>query len=187
MAGVRPILLHLALLAAFGVWIPRAKGIDFFDPEVLGAYACLGLIFAGPAVVQSSAEGFAPPLVLAIARIVTGILYGEAVVTALLGTGIATIYILLGGHYIPTPDWPSLASCALFGLCGAAMAASLAAWLASQFSRKTATAALRVLFFSLLILFYYRGPWLTDVALKGAAICFALTAIFLFLLRRACR
>jgi hypothetical protein len=187
LAGLRPILLHLALLAAFGVWIPRAKGIDFFEPEVLGAYACLGLIFAGPAVAQSSAEGFAPPFALAIARIVTGVLYGEAVVAALIGTGIATIHILLRGHYIPSPDWPSLASCAIFGLCGAAMAASMAAWLASQFSRQAATVTLRVLFFSLLILFYYRGHWLTDVAFKGAAICFALTAIFLLLLRRACR
>jgi hypothetical protein len=185
--GLRPILLHLALLLAFGVWIPKSKGIDFLDPEVLGAYACLGLIFAGPAVAQMSDGTWPPGFKLAIARVFTGVVYGEAAVVALTGTGIATIYLLLRGHYIPQLDWPALAACAVFGLCGAAMAASMAAWLSAQFSRKAATAALRVLFFGLLILFYYRGQMLADVAWKGAAAGFALTAAFVGLLRRACR
>lgn len=184
--GSRSILLHLALLAAFGVWIPRVKGVDFLDPFVLGAYSCLGLIFAGPAVAQSFAEPSAPPYGVAIARAATGVVYGEIVVTLLTGVGIATVYLSSRGHFIPEPDWPSLAKSALLGVSAATMVASMAAWISAQFSRRAAMVVLRAIFFGLLVLFYYRGQWLTDVAMTGAAGCAAGSALFLVLLRRAC-
>src|SRR5277367_666616 len=87
---LRSILLHIALLLAFGIWLPRLKGLDFLDSEVLGAYACLGLIFAGPAAAQAFAEGF-PSFRQAIARVFVSMLYGEVVVAALLGAGIGTV------------------------------------------------------------------------------------------------
>jgi hypothetical protein len=46
---------------------------------------------------------------------------------------------------------------------------------------------LRLAFFGLLILFYYRGQWLPDVGLTGAAACLVLAGLFVELLRRACR
>jgi hypothetical protein len=60
------------------------------------------------------------------------VLYGELVVAALLGAGIETIYILRRGGFVPTPDWETLAHCAVFGFCAAATLASLAAWLTVQ-------------------------------------------------------
>jgi hypothetical protein len=183
---LRSILLHLALLVAFGIWLPRLKGLDFLDSEVLGAYACLGLIFAGPAAAQVFSEGF-PSFGQAIARVFVSMLYGEVVVAALLGAGIGTVYLTRRGAYVPTPDWETLARCAAFGLGASAMLASMAAWLTVQFSRTIAMTCLRLAFFGLLVLFYYRGRWLPDVGLMGAAACFALAGVFLVLLRRACR
>lgn len=183
---LRSILLHFALLLAFGMWIPRMKGVDFLDSQVLGAYACLGLIFAGPAAAQAFPEGF-PSFGRAMARVFTSVLYGELVVAALLGAGIETVYLTRRGGYVPTPDWDTLARCSLFGLGGSAMLASLAAWVTVRFSRRIAMICLRLVFFGLLILFYYRGRWLPDVSLTGAAACLALTGVFIVLLRRACR
>ena len=183
---LRSILLHLALLVAFGIWLPRLKGLDFLDSEVLGAYACLGLIFAGPAAAQAFPEGF-PSFRQAVARVFVSMLYGEIVVAALLGAGIGTVYLTRRGGFVPTPDWETLARCAAFGLGASAMLASMAAWLTVQFSRAIAVTCLRVAFFGLLVLFYYRGRWLPDVSLTGAAACFALSGVFLVLLRRACR
>lgn len=180
----RSVLLHLAVLAAFGVWIPRAKGLDFLDPQVLGAYVCLGLIFSGPAAAQSFTGP--APFRVAIARVVTGVLYGEAAVAALTGAGIAAVYLTHRSRFVPPLDWPSLAKAAMLGLSGSVMVAAVAAWLAVQFSRNVAMIALRVIFFALLILFYYRGQWLPDVAWSAAAACVVAAAVFIGLLRRAC-
>jgi hypothetical protein len=183
---LRSILLHLALLVAFGIWIPRLKGLDFLDSPVLGAYACLGLIFAGPAAAQAFPEGF-PTFRQAIIRVFASVLYGELVVAALLGAGIETVYLTRRGGYVPTPDWETLGRCAMFGLGASAMLASMAAWLTVKFSRRTAMICLRVAFFGLLILFYYRGQRLPDVGWTAAAACLVIAGVFIELLRRACR
>jgi len=44
---MRAMLLHLLLLAVFGVFLP-AKRPDFLDPVITCAYVCLGVVFAGP-------------------------------------------------------------------------------------------------------------------------------------------
>ncbi len=183
--GLRSVLLHLGLLAVFGIWIPHLKSLDFFDPQVLGAYSCLGLIFAGPATAQSFQEG-TPSFRQAKARIFAGVLYGELVVFALVAAGIATVYLSNRGGFVPTPDWISLARSAMFGLGASAMFASLAAWVAVRHSRRAAMICLRLAFFGLLVLFYFRGQWLPDVGLIGASACFALAGMFIELLRRAC-
>jgi len=185
--SLRSILLHLALLAAFGIWIPQAKGVDFLDSQVLGAYVCLGLIFAAPAAAQVFPPEFAPSFRQAMARIFASVLYGEIVALTLAGSGIATVYLTHRGSFVPQPDWETLARCALFGLAASAMLASLAALVTIRFSRGAAMICLRVAFFGLLILYYYRGQWLADVGLTGAAAWFVVTGLFVALLKRACR
>jgi hypothetical protein len=186
-ATVRSILPHLVLLAAFGFMIPRMKGVDFLDSWVLGAYACLGLIFAGPATAQTFPEGTFSTFQQAKARVFTGVLYGEVVAFILLGAGIATVYLTHRGHYVPRPDWETVARCAMFGLAASAMLASLAALVTVRFSRGAAIWCLRVVFFALLILFFYRGQWLPDVGLKVAGVCTVVAGLLIELLRRACR
>ncbi|MGA3203258.1 MAG: hypothetical protein ABSF12_12285 [Bryobacteraceae bacterium] len=183
----RSILAHLALLAVFGFVTPRFKGLDFFDPQILGAYACLGLIFAGPATAQLFPEGISTSFQQAKARIFVGVLYGEVVALTLLAAGIATVYWSYRGHFVPTPDWESLARTALFGWGASAAAASLAAWVAVRFSRRVATLCLRLIFFALLILFYYRGQWLPEIGLAAAGGALAVAGVFLALLGRAVR
>ena len=183
---LRSILLHLALLIAFGIWIPRLKGLDFLDSPVLGAYACLGLIFAAPAAAQAFSEGF-PTFRQAMARVSASVMYGELVVAALLGAGIETIYLTRRGGFVPTPDWETLGRCALFGLSASATMASMAAWVTVRFSRRVAMICLRVAFFGLLVLFYYYGQRLPDVGLTAAAACLVVAGVFIELLRRACR
>ncbi len=67
------------------------------------------------------------------------------------------------------------------------MLSSLAALVAVQFSGRAAMICLRVAFFGLLILYFYRGQWLADVGLTGATACLAVTGLFIVLLRGACR
>ena len=82
---LRSILPHLALFAAFGIMIPELKGLDFLDSQILAAYACLGLLFAGPATAQAFPEGVSSSFSQAKARIFIGVLYGEIVTLAVLG------------------------------------------------------------------------------------------------------
>ena len=182
----RAILLHLALLAVFGIWIPLQKGPDFFDPQVLGAYACLGLLFAGPAAAQAFPEG-TPSLGIARARVLVSVLYGELVVLAMLAAGIATVYLSHRGSFVLPPDWESLAWSGLFGLGAATMVASMTAWVTLRFSRRAAILCDRLLFFGLLILFFYSGRRLPELGLAAAAGCFVIAGLFFELLRRACR
>lgn len=162
------------------------KGLDFFDSTVLGAYACLGLILAGPAAAQAFPEGVLS-FRQAMARVFASVLYGELVVAALLGAGIATVYLTHRGSFVPTPDWETLGRCAAFGLGASAMLASMAAWATVKFSRRAVMVWLRVIFFGLLILFYYYGQRLPDVGFTSAAACLVVAGVFTGLLRRACR
>lgn len=185
LATARSLLLHLVLLLAFGVWIPRMKDLDFLDTQVLGAYACLGLIFAGPATAQAFSDGVSS-FKQALARIFVGVLYGEFVVALLLGAGVGTIYFIRRGGYVPTPDWETIGKAAALGFAAALLLASLAAWVTVRFSRQAAMICLRVAFFGLLVLFYYKGRWLPDVGLMGAGVCLAATIPLLVLLRKDC-
>ena len=185
--GIRSILLHLALLLAFGFWIPKLKGIDFLDTQVLGAYACLGLLFAAPATAQAFPAGESSNFPQAKARIFAGVLYGEIVAALLVGSGIATVYLTNRGGFVPQPDWLTLARCAMFGLAASGLLASMAALVAVRLSKSMAMICLRMAFFGLLVLYYFRGQWLPDVGLTGASVCLALAGLFIELLRRSYR
>jgi hypothetical protein len=183
----RSVLLHLALLAAFGIWIPQMKGLDFLDTQILAAYMCLGLLFAAPATAQAFPEGIPPSFKEAASRIVAGVLYGEVVAALLAGSGIATVYLGHRGKYVPQPDWETLAKCALFGLAASLMLASLAGLVAARFSKGSALICLRLAFFGLLVVFYYWGRWLPDVGLAATAACFAVAGLFIGILARVCK
>lgn len=184
-AGWRSILLHLALLLAFGIWIPKLKGIDFLDSQVLGAYTCLGLIFAGPATAQAFAPDFQATFGQALARIFAGVLYGEVVAGTLVGLGIATVNLTNRGGFVPQPDWITIARCALFGLAASGLLAAMAALLAVRFSKNMAMTGLRICFFGLLVLYYFRGQWLADASLAASTACLVVAGLFIGLLRRS--
>jgi len=179
--------LHLALLAAFGVWIPQLKGLDFLDTQILAAYMCLGLLFAPPAAAQAFPEGIPSTFKQGASRIVAGVLYGETIMALLVGGGIATVYLGHRGSYVPQPDWETLAKCALFGLAASTMLASLAGLVAARFSKGAALICLRLALFGLLVVFYYWGRWLPDVGVTATAACFAVAGLLIGLLAKVCK
>jgi hypothetical protein len=158
----RSFLPPLALLAVFGVWLPLQKGISFLDPVVLGAYACLGVVFSAPAVAAgiSVFQAVRNGLLLSWGALLTGI-----------------IAVYLTRPVVAGPNLVSLAECGLFGL-----ALSTAASLLVALARSKLLARLLLLF--LLALFYFWSGWLPDIALNGAAVCAGLAAIFATLLYR---
>jgi hypothetical protein len=183
----RSILPHLALLAAFGIMTPEIKGVDFLDSQILGAYVCLGILFAAPATAQAFPQGTTSSFKEATARIFAGVLYGEVVALLLTGAGIATVYLTHRRGFVPQPDWVTLSRCAMFGLAASAMLASLAALVTVRFSRQVGMICLRVAFFGLLVLYFYRGQLLTDVGLTFTIACIAVGGLFIELLRRTYR
>ena len=46
---IRVLPVYLVVIAIFGVFLPWQRGRDFLDAVILGAYACLGVVFAAPA------------------------------------------------------------------------------------------------------------------------------------------
>jgi hypothetical protein len=179
--GIRAILIHLVIIGVFGVWWPYMRGAGFFDPVFLSAYACLGVLFAGPAAAQGFAER-PDSMGQAIARIGLAVFYGELVTILILGAGITTA---LNSRKIPLgPDWIELGWSALLGLCGAFAMASLAAWFAVAFSPEAARMALRVLFLALLALFFFKSRWLPDVIGTGIAMCIGASAGAIFAISR---
>lgn len=172
---------YLLLLLAFGIVVPYLKGLEFFNPQLMSAYACMGTIFSGPMVAQSfrnKPSGFGQ----AAQWIVQAVLWGELIIAAMLGCGILTVYLTHLHRVFFPPDVPSLAvSCGLGVAISLAIAAS-AGWLTVQFSSGVARIGLRVIFLGLVALFFFRGQWLPLTAGPGTLIALALTAVFLALL-----
>jgi hypothetical protein len=182
-SGWRVILVHVAIIGVFGIWWPYVKGIEFLDPVLLSAYACLGVVFAGPAAAQGLAKD--PPRTMreALTRIAIAALYGEMMAVLILGSGLTTVYslrkILFG------PDWSGLAWAGALGLTGAIAMAAVAAWIALRFSASVARGALRLIFFGLLCLFFFKSRWLPEIAARGILFCSGVAILSFFGIRRA--
>jgi hypothetical protein len=179
---LRDFLTYGVLAALFGIFLPWWKGLDFLDPVILGAYACLGVVFAGPA----AAQAFAPPpasLGEALKRIAKAVLSGELIALALLGCGLLTVYFTR--PVFLTPNLTELALSAALGLTASFALASMAAWCALRFSVDAARGLLRVVFLALLVLFYLRSGWLPSIAGRAAWIGLAVALVFVALLAGA--
>ena len=179
--GIRTLCVHGALIAVFGVMMPWSKGLDFLDPVMITAYACLGVLFAGPASAQAFAGGGALPPARMLARILIAAAYGEGMALAVLLAGVATVDATHRRLLLPPLD--TLAMGFTLGLSASLAQASVAAWAALRFSAVWARAIPRAILLVLLGVFFFRSRWLPDVAGEGAAICLAVTAAAWFALR----
>lgn len=184
-AWIRAMLLYLLLIAIFGVLLPWQKGREFLDSVILGAYACLGVVFAAPAAALGFEE--IPALRKAVARVAISVLYGELVAGAILLVGMLTVYVLRWGRIVVGADLQSLAKCALFGLALSIAVSTTAVYLSVRFSPRVAKTAVRLVFLGLLAAFYLRSGWLPTVALRGAGIALAASILLIFALRGSCR
>src|SRR6266404_9994083 len=80
LGGFKGVLIHIGLIGVFGVFLPWRRGIEFLDPVMLSAYACLGVLFAAPTAAQAFADSRPTSINAAIARILAAVLYGECIV-----------------------------------------------------------------------------------------------------------
>jgi hypothetical protein len=178
---MRAMPVYLLLIGIFGVFLPWQKGRDFLDSVILGAYACLGVVFAAP----MAASGFDqdPNRGRALARVWVSVLYGELIAGILLILGVATVYLSRGGRIVVGPDLQSLAECAGLGV-SLSLAVCMVAVLASvRFSPKAAKGVVRLIFLGLLAAFYLRSGWLPLVAMRATGIALLASLVFFLVLR----
>lgn len=170
-------------MAVFGVLIPWWKGVDFFDPVITAAYACMGIIFAAPAAAQAFSGERPQSMQAALRKAARAVLYGESLAAIFLIVGIATVSLTHGPRLL-LPELDVLGETAVLGLAGSIAVAGLAGWVTLRFSARAARMLMRLIFLSLLIAFFYSARRLPDVALTGAAYCVAMAALAALLLRR---
>jgi hypothetical protein len=177
----RSIFIYGVLLIAFGVFLPWRKGLDFFDPSLLSAYACLGIVFAGPAAAQAF-ENKPDSFGQALAWIAVATGFGEGIAIAMLACGLLTVRLTLP-FLAFGPDVFLLADSLLLGLAASFALASLAAWIALRFSSGTARTLLRIVLLLLVVAFFLESRSLPQVALTGAIIAAGAAIVFLFLVK----
>ena len=174
--------IHVALMVAFGAAIPILKGLEFFDPFILTAYACLAGVLAAPLAAQPFPE---PVMARVDARIQVCLLYGELVALGVLAAGIATVYWThRGGIFFP-PELEALARGVGFGFVLALALSMAAAWTALRFSTATAKAGLRVVFLALMLLYWLRGRFLAEVMGEAGAAALVVAVGFRMAMRSA--
>jgi len=180
---LRSALNYILLLLAFGVVVPRLKGLEFFDPVIMSAYACIGMVFSGPAVAQVFKI---KPRTLgeALRWIFQSVLFGELIAALMLVGGVLTVYLTHLRSVFFLPDLVNLGTSGAFGLSASLALAALAGWLTLRFSGGVARGTLRGVFLALLVLFFLRGQWLPAAASSGIPIALAVSAVFLDLVRR---
>jgi hypothetical protein len=178
---IRVLPVYLLVIGIFGMFLPWQKGRDFLDAVILGAYACLGVVFAAPAAAPEF-DRF-PTIQEALARLAISVFYGELLAGAMLLLGIATVYASRGERIAVGPDLRSLAECAALGLTLSCAVSTAALWISLRTSPRVAKAVVRLVFLGLLAAFYFRSGWLPTVALRGAGIALLASILFFAALR----
>ena len=181
-AGVSVLVVHVAIVAIFGVLFPWIRGSIFLDPVVTAAYACLGVLFAGPAVAQGF--GLERPRLMneALARILMGVGYGELMTVLILLAGFMTVYAT--HRYAFAPDIGTLLPAGFLGLTASFATAVIAGWMTLRLSAATARRVMRVVFLFLLFLFFFRSGSLPDVAGEAALVSLLIAAGALYGIKR---
>src|SRR5579884_559753 len=126
-AGFRNGAIYFLVIAAFGIAVPYAKGLGFLDPVLLSAYACVGLLFAGPMAAQAFAVR-PESLKQAVKWILKAAVVGEAVAVAMLACGIATVFLKTRPVFFP-PDLETMFYAVLLGFTASLATATLSAWI----------------------------------------------------------
>ncbi len=174
-------LTYVGVILVFGVAVPAGKGIGFFDPVLLAAYACLGIVFAGPASAQAFEQSPAS-MAQALGWIVKAALFGELLAVAMVGCGVATVYLTAHGYVFP-PDLALIASAVGLGLAASLALAALAGWMRIRLTAGAARIALRMVYLALVALFYFKGRWLPAVVAQATVFSLLAAVLFVLLLR----
>ena len=179
---LRAVILHIILIAIFGVFIPLRKGLGFLEPIMITAYACLGVLFAGPAAASAFSKGRPQTMREAGVRAAKAVGYGEGLALLLLITGVVTVSVASGRALYPELD--VLGEGIALGLAASVALALLAGWMTLRFSPGGARMGMRAIFTGLLVLFVLRGERLPEIPVRGVELSIALSALMIILLRR---
>jgi hypothetical protein len=180
---VPTVLVYIALIAVFGVLVPWTKGLDFLDPAMTAAYACLGVLFAGPAAAEAFAEKRPDSLKGALLRVGKAMMYGEILTVAMMIAGVATVSVSRGRR-LRLPELDVLGEAGLLGLMASMALALIAGWVTLRFSHGAARRTLRFVFLAMLVAYYLWSRWLPDAALRGAVLAAVIAGVMIFMLRR---
>ncbi len=180
---LKPALVHLLLVAAFGVLLPYAKGVEFMDPALPTIYACLGAFFAAPAAVQLLRDGSAVSR-YAVARVLAAAIYGEVFTLLLTACGFATVLLTSRTAYLFLPDPFYFGKAILMGMGATLALSAIAAWITLHFGGGIAMTFLRLCFVVLFVIFFLRSWWLPSYTGSGAIVSFTLALAFLYLVGR---
>jgi hypothetical protein len=179
---LRAVILHLILIAIFGVFLPLRKGLGFLEPIMITAYACVGILFAAPAAAKAFSRGRPQSMREAGVRAAKAVGYGEGLALLMLITGVVSVSVAHGRALFPELD--VLGEGAALGLAASTALALFAGWMTLRFSAHAARMGMRVIFIGLLVLFVFRGERLPEIPLRGVELSVALSALMIILLRR---
>ena len=177
------VLLHVALVAVFGVVLPYRRGVGFLDPVMVSAYACMGLIFSAPAAVDAFARSRPQTMKETFKRAGKAVGYAEGVALGMLLLGTITVNASRAGR-VRLPELDTLAGSALLGIAGTSAMALLAGWLTLRFSDKAARLVSRAVLLALLLEFWLHSSRLPEVGFQGTLLCAAVAAGLIHLLYR---
>ena len=180
-AWIRGAALHAVIWGVFGGLLPWQKGLDFYDPQILTAYACLGCVFAIPLAVKT---GQTNRFELVLGRVIGALAYGEFMAVGMLLLGIGVVYATRTRIYFP-PAWGDVLEAIVFGAGLTLALVLLGVWCSLRFSPAAAQRILRVVLFGLLVAYFYRGRMLPEAIRPAMAIVFGVAAALMVLLRRA--
>lgn len=180
--GNRVLLIHIGIFVAFGVILPMRRGVSFYDPSLLIAYACLGGLFAAPAAAQPPGN---VPLTMwgTYVRILLAVLYGEVMALGMLSTAL----VIISRSNLGISQGPGLSDVSggvTFGIALCLALSSLSALLGLRFSPRVARIALRLLFFALAASYFFYGYRLHRLAGPATVVAMALAVACLGLLSR---
>jgi len=179
---LRAVILHLVLIAIFGVFLPLRKGLGFLEPIMITAYACLGVLFAAPAAAKAFSKGRPQSMREAAVRAAKAVGYGEGLALVMLIAGVTSVSVAHGRALYPELD--VLGEGAALGLAASTALALSSGWMTLRFSAAWARVGMRLIFMGFLILFVLQGSRLPDIPLRGVELSVALSALMVILLRR---
>jgi hypothetical protein len=139
----RQIVLVLAVIGAFGVLVPYYKGLDFLDPRLIVAYACLSAVIAASSV----ADAFSGPEAgAAFGRMLRIWLYSWGLAVLLLAIALVTVNARSWHGHPLVPPTSFLMACECISAASSAMVVALGAVLTRRFSARTTKTVFRTTF-----------------------------------------
>ncbi len=173
----------MLIIAIFGVFVPVMRGSSFFDPMMMAAYACLGVLFGAPLAVGLFSKDRPQTMGEALLRVLKSVGYGVAMTVVIIGVGLITANLRRSSG-LRLPELDTLCGSLVLALFASVACVLLAGWMALRFSQSVARTGLRFVFLMFVLAFFYWPTRLPEIWLEGTGVAVAVSIIMMMLLRR---